>query len=89
MVHTGVSERGFTHHIARFALEHSLGELPSPVGDASINMMINAAAAALAEHKSQVQGRDTLEILSQWRARIGEPKGIDYAAAFRSFLFRV
>ena len=50
---------------------------------------LKTAAAALAEHKSQVQGRDTLEILSQWRARIGEPKGIDYAEAFRSFLFRV
>ena len=48
MVHSGVSEGGFTHRLARFALEHSLGELPSPVGDASINMMINAAAAALA-----------------------------------------
>jgi 2-methylcitrate dehydratase PrpD len=53
MVHTGVSEGGFTHRLARFALEHSLGELPSPIGDASINMMINAAAAALAGASQQ------------------------------------
>jgi 2-methylcitrate dehydratase PrpD len=53
MVHTGVSEEGFTHQLARFALEHSLGDLPSPVGDASINMMINAAAAALAGASQQ------------------------------------
>ncbi|MQF69886.1 PIG-L family deacetylase [SAR202 cluster bacterium AD-804-J14_MRT_500m] len=50
---------------------------------------LQTAAAALAEHKSQVNGRDTLEILSQWRTRIGEPQGIPYAEAFRSFLFRI
>ncbi|MBQ11732.1 MAG: hypothetical protein CMJ45_09305, partial [Planctomyces sp.] len=53
MVHTGISQGGFTHHLARFALEHSLGDLPSPIGDASINMMINAAAAALAGASQQ------------------------------------
>ena len=39
---------GFTQRLARFALEHSLGGMPSPIKDVSINMMINAAAAALA-----------------------------------------
>ena len=53
MVQTGISEGGFTHHLARFALDHTLGDLPSPVGDASINMMINATAAALAGASQQ------------------------------------
>ena len=48
MVQTGTPNGGFTHDLARFALEHSLGELSTPVANASINMMINAAAAALA-----------------------------------------
>ena len=39
---------GFTQRLVRFALEHSLGGMPSPIKDVSINMMINAAAAALA-----------------------------------------
>ena len=48
MVQIGFPAGGFTQRLAQFALEHSLGALPSPVGEVSINMMINAAAAALA-----------------------------------------
>ncbi|MCH8226610.1 MAG: MmgE/PrpD family protein, partial [Chloroflexi bacterium] len=48
MSQIGVPAGGFTQRLARFALEHSLGGMPSPIKDVSINMMINAAAAALA-----------------------------------------
>ena len=48
MSQIGVPAGVFTQRLARFALEHSLGGMPSPIKDVSINMMINAAAAALA-----------------------------------------
>lgn len=48
MSQIGVPAGGFTQRLARFALEHSLGGMPSPIKVVSINMMINAAAAALA-----------------------------------------
>ena len=48
MSQIGVPAGGFTQRLARFALEHSLGGMPSPIKDVSINMIINAAAAALA-----------------------------------------
>ena len=48
MSQIGAPVGGFTQRLARFALEHSLGGMPSTIKDVSINMMINAAAAALA-----------------------------------------
>ena len=48
MSQIGVPAGGFTQQLARFTLEHSLDGLPSPIKDVSIDMMINAAAAALA-----------------------------------------
>ena len=50
---------------------------------------IDTAADALAQHASQVGDRDTKEQIQTGRARTGEPKGIPFAEAFRSFLFRV
>ena len=48
MVQIGSPAGGFTQRLARFALDHSLGAPPSPAGEVSKEMMINAAAAALA-----------------------------------------
>ena len=46
---------------------------------------IETAVAALLEHKSQVEEEETDKHLREWRSRIGEKAGFQYAEGFKRF----
>ena len=46
---------------------------------------IDTAVAALKEHQSQVSPEDAEKYLRQWRRRIGQKVGMEYAEAFKRF----
>ena len=54
-----------------------------------VSEVIEISIKALQQHVSQIGDADVGAGMRKSRARIGEPNGIPYAEAFRSFLFRV
>lgn len=54
-----------------------------------VSDVMDIAIEALKQHASQVGDWDVAKGMREWRAGTGKPKGIPYAEAFKSFLFRV
>ena len=50
-----------------------------------VTAYMDTAVEALQQHKSQVNGEDADKYMRQWRSRIGEKAGFQYAEAFKCF----
>ena len=53
-----------------------------------VSDVIDVSIEALKQHVTQIGSGDVGEGMRRWRAKTGESKGIPYAEAFKSFLFR-
>ena len=51
-----------------------------------VSEYMDAAVKALQEHKSQVGDEDAEKYMRQWRSRVGQQAGLEYAEAFKRFV---